>query len=724
MVYAKNNPALKTLEIAESENTLIEPSRRRDRRRKNHHKDTVTRKPFVSWDGEAAGNGMDEKQKYCVIGNSSNGILVNREGALGTAEIFEFMLNESKRLGECIHVAFGFNYDVNHIIRSLPFNKLRRLHRKNVVWYGPYRIEWYPAKWFSVAHRKSKRFIMVYDTIGFWGTSLLAAIGMDPKLSNHPSLKRIESGKRDRGTFTLDQLDSKVIPYFHAEMELHRQLMENLRDTLIEARLVPAKWYGPSAIISSVYRQVNLKQHMNRPESDLTRERKEKNGRIQRPDTGFAYTLPDDVNRVARNSFAGGRFEQFKIGYYEGPVYGYDITSAYPYAMLTLPSLSSGQWNYIDSTGLREWRRKGRNELPWGFYRIHYGGPKSLGRLMNHDSGVMPTPWGFPHPLFRRDEFGRISYPFECEGWYPTHSANALWKLSGDYCINEGWYFEPGNDIRPFANDRLNFGEMFNRRQGYRDIGREDLAYALKITLNSGYGKTAQRKGVELGDNLPAYHQIEWAASITDHCRIQIWEMALEAWFSGGLISIETDAIYTTTALPIESSGLGGIKAEKYDGICYLQSGVYFTKKGGEWSFHMRGLNKDALTIEQVREHLHDIEDWSEPWPPLFGATHTFNGIGYSRISDSGPDTFYSKWLYWQDAEREIKLGSPGLKRIHNAKLCEACKAGISPAKGLHDLSNPMGRAGISHPRRDAWIPEDEGVIWEAIKIEEEKGWN
>ena len=709
-----------SISLAESSEQLVgTKSRRRDRTRKNHHKGTVTNKPFVSWDGEAAGSGIKKAQDYCLIGNSDGGQLLNRTGPLKSKEILEFMLEESERLGEVIHVAFGFNYDVNHIIRGFGFKRLRRLHKKNSVWYGQYRIEWFPNKWFSISHRQSKRFIVIYDTIGFWGTSLLNAIRMDPKLRDSNSLARIESGKRDRGTFRFDELDSKVIPYFQTEMELHRQLMENLRASLAAVDLVPRKWFGPSAVITEVYTRTNLIEHMNRPEGDLTRERRERYGKLQTPDKRYEYTLPDDVNRAARASFAGGRFEQFKIGYFEGPVYGYDITSAYPYAMLTLPSLSNGKWHHIDRNGLRQWHRSRKIKLPWGFYRLVYN---PLNPLASEDE-ILSIP-SFPHPLFRRDEFGRVSYPHKCEGWYPSHSANALWKSKSGkrYTLFiEGWWFEPRDDTKPFESDKLNFQAMFDQRAEYRLQGREDLAYALKIALNSGYGKTAQRQGVELGDNLPAFHQIEWASHITDHCRIQIWNIAQKSWRDGGLISIETDAIYSTTPLDLESPGLGGYKAERYDGICYLQSGLYFTLKDGQWTFHKRGLDSESISLNDARNHFLSIGDTSQFWPSIFGSVHRFNGIGYSRISDTSPTGFYDKWLKWQDSDKEVKLGLPGLKRVHMAKYCDACKEGISPGNGLHTLVVPKTNAGLSYPRKDAWIKEDEGVIWQQ---EDEERWN
>ena len=49
------------------------------------------------------------------------------------------------------------------------------------------------------------------------------------------------------------------------------------------------------------------------------------------------------IQEIARNSFYGGRFELIKRGYI-GECYLYDLNSAYPYALTTLPDITNGRW--------------------------------------------------------------------------------------------------------------------------------------------------------------------------------------------------------------------------------------------------------------------------------------------------------------------------------------------------------------------------------------------
>ena len=53
--------------------------------------------------------------------------------------------------------------------------------------------------------------------------------------------------------------------------------------------------------------------------------------------------LPYSLQELARNSFYGGRFELIQRGYI-GECYLYDLNSAYPYALTTLPDITNGKW--------------------------------------------------------------------------------------------------------------------------------------------------------------------------------------------------------------------------------------------------------------------------------------------------------------------------------------------------------------------------------------------
>src|SRR3546814_3403831 len=103
-------------------------------------------------------------------------------------------------------------------------------------------------------------------------------------------------------------------------------MTEAFREVMFRAGFKLTRWYGPGALASYVIRTKGLKDHIqNRP-------------------------FESAVHQASKHAYAGGRFELFRIGRIEGPVYGYDINSAYPYALSNAPSLGieHGEWRYIE----------------------------------------------------------------------------------------------------------------------------------------------------------------------------------------------------------------------------------------------------------------------------------------------------------------------------------------------------------------------------------------
>jgi len=85
---------------------------------------------------------------------------------------------------------------------------------------------------------------------------------------------------------------------------------------------------------------------------------------------------------------------------------------------------------------------------------------------------------------------------------------------------------------------------------------------ALKLCMNSMYGKLAQRIGWDpINRRLPPWHQLEWAGWVTSYTRAKLFNMLRRIPFKH-LIAVETDGIYTTmnpARLGIEhSETLGG----------------------------------------------------------------------------------------------------------------------------------------------------------------------
>lgn len=721
-------------EIEESDENLVKPRsvpRSRDiGRAPGHRKGEGSIRPFCVWDGEGAEMG-DEPQAYCILGNSEGGLIRCKDNEfLTTDECLTFLINQKIAYPQHIHVGFAIGYDMEMMLRSVPFETLQKKN-KNAIYYKHWRIVARNRKYFMVTDTKLKITIQIYDMFSFWNCSALKALKGDPKIGpNDPRVQYIESGKSARGTFLFSEIDSKVLPYMRVELDLYRDLISNLRDSLVELNMVPAAWYGPSAVVSTVYRKSNLKQHMARPKGDLTRWRRKRNGMQQKPSADYVYNIPDSVNRAALTAFFGGRFEQFKVGINAKASYEYDINSAYPYAMTLLPQLSKGRWAHYDKEELDKLRKT--EKLPpgiaqFGFYKIWYEFQSdSEAVTLSTAIGTLP-----PHPFAHRESDGTVSYPQEFFGWQAYWTAKNAWETLPNAVFVEAHVWEPENDFKPFANSEcIDINDLYQQRNHYGSIGRPDLKYVIKILLNSGYGKLAQQVGTEWGDNLPAYHQIEWAAHITDYCRARMWRYARDAWATGSLISLETDAIVCSK--PIKScerhrdeTELGGLKRIDFNAIAYLQSGVYFSNEGGAWTFHCRGLDRDCWKIDDIEEYFASVDYRQMDWPSLRGRTtlfHTANlvGIRFGHVLD-----FYSKWLRWAVHDKEVDVTNHRFKRYHNPTYCLACKAGIPPDREMHNLSSKQPRTMESATRKAPWLDREESKskehrlreMWRTIEI-------
>lgn len=708
---------------------VVQQARNRDKGRSaGHRKGDGELRPFIVWDGEGAEMSADgtKPQAYCILGNSEGGLIRCKDFKyLTTAECLTFLIAEKVKYPNHIHVGFAIGYDMEMILRNVPFELLMRRARNGSFVYKRWRITTRSRKYFQVTDIQANVSITIYDIWPFWQCSAIKAFNSDPRIGpDDERVKFITSGKSARGTFLFREIDSKVLPYMRVELALYRSLIEHLRDSLRELDLIPAAWYGPSAVVSKVYRRSGLQQYMNRPRSDKTRKRR----RGVEPSDRYEYTLPDQVNLAALAAFFGGRFEPFKIGVRDGPTFEYDINSAYPYAMTFLPQLSKGRWAHYDKDELDKLRKtqlEPPNTCRFGFYRIWYNFAEDAdATVLAKAIGTMP-----PHPMAHRETDGRVSFPRECFGWSAYWTAEAIWKTIPSAQFIEAHVWEPDDDFKPFANALcVDVPTMYEQRNQFGRIGRSDLKYVLKITLNSGYGKLAQQVGTGMGDNLPSYHQMEWAAHITDYCRARMWMYARDAWATGSLISIETDAIFTTRPLPRaekhrDEDALGGLKRVDFQAMAIIQSGVYFTCELDKWTFHCRGLDRDCWTIDDVRQYFSSVDWEATDWPTIMGRTTLFHTANLCGVRFGHPDDFYSRWLRWAEHPKDVAVTAHRFKRYHNPHYCKACKQGIGPHDMMHDLCSKNPDTTMSSMRKHKWLDEtteDEDYVkamWGRIEV-------
>src|ERR671937_1637288 len=269
-------------------------------------------KPFIGWDGEGynayrvSSDGTTEIEHRYMLCGSSTGHYVSSVN-LTSQEIFELMLFVRREHENAIHVAFAFEYDVNMMLRSLESRYIAVLKATGKVrWHG-YTIKHVPHKKIQVT--KDGTTITIYDVFGFFHSSYLKALAKFG-IGDNGILARIKSGKDNRGRFTYSDM-VEVLPYMMDELNLLPELMDSLRKACYDAGFYITEWHGPGALASYTLRKMGA------------------NG-------WHGKDVPKPIQIARRYAYAGGRFQDWLCGEYDGSVYTADINSAYAYAVSRL----------------------------------------------------------------------------------------------------------------------------------------------------------------------------------------------------------------------------------------------------------------------------------------------------------------------------------------------------------------------------------------------------
>jgi hypothetical protein len=616
---------------------------------KGKHVNPATRQ-FIAWDGEGVSPEKNKPQNYVLFGASTGERITSEK--LTTEECLELIIEIGKKYPQAWHIAFAFDYDVNMILRSIGkarFQRLRNSDRNNVR-FGRYLLQHIPGKWFRVTqysedydHEKKKGesfTVTINDLFGFFQMSFVKAVRkwIAPDHNLLENFAEVEIGKIHRPDFTYAEIAS-ITSYWETEIVVLQLLAESLRDRLYSVNLRITQWHGPGALASFTYNGNKIADHK--------------------------AVTSDAIYDASRYAYAGGRFEIFKLGRFIGPVWGLDINSAYPYAIANLPSLQNGRWEWVSEFDPKAyfalWRvRRYKNDAFFGMRDFHT-----------------------PGPVFFRDPRGAVSFPWNVDGWYWSPEMQAFYERGFDdfECLG-GWVFKD-DGTRPFAFVK----DMYDARRVMKEAGN-GAEKALKLALNSLYGKMAQRAGWKATHSAPTWHQLEWAGWVTSVCRAMIYSMMWRLKLTQ-IIGVETDGIYTTrnpADVGISNSGeLGAWEVTQYDEIMYLQSGMYAKRIGDTWECKYRGLDSDTLSVDAIGSYMQELGPLSkgESWPTFSRGTTT-RFIGYpSALKSTAP--FHFNHAVWRTQTPIINPAQSG-KRSHAARLCKACEKGLSAYEMPHNL--------------------------------------
>jgi hypothetical protein len=526
---------------------------------------------------------------------------------LDHTDIFPFLYHEFLKHPDATYVGFALRYDFTMWFKSLPYESAYLLLdksgialRKLTAWakkgnpipkpvvVGDWEIDILGMKRFkirphlSASERKRRKkekikadpWMFVNDAFAFWQKSF--AVSVDPKAwtngdapCTQEEFEKITTGKGKRDQIIVQSGDVS----YRAEMQEYNQLenvilgraMRILNHGFVDEGIILHRdqYYGPGQAaqkkLDNVFDKDSWIRHKNLEE-----------------------LISTEILQAFRDSYYGGRFEAFYYGTLPGYTYEYDIRSAYPDAMRSLPCLCSpdgwtcGSWE-DDAVPVAS-----DILLVYGKFR-----------------GRDPNCGGLPYRIGPGHWQGRVINPMLTAGWYLSteiDAAVAAELIDSDEWVVEKWiaFKQTCTHTEPLAF----LADMYLNRG---KVGKNTPhGIAIKLTLNSMYGKFAQTVGS------PKYGNPIYASMITSHCRTAMLKaIATHPVGTDDLVMIATDGIYFRTPHPLLNDmstvdKLGGWEAGIKENLTVMKPGIYWddvsrNQPPGQFKLKSRGIPARAL---------------------------------------------------------------------------------------------------------------------------------
>jgi len=587
-------------------------------------------------------------------------------------------------------VSFSFGYDATQIMQDLPHEKVWEITRKrkfgtkkNIrgpTFVGIYAIDYLKGKHLKVWKLRDREkpysiktdkngdivfdkktegpgkeldyvaYINIHDAFGFYQESFVKATeslvenGYITK-EKHDIIKHNKGKRSDFANQPFDQIKN----YCALELEALSKALTVLRDGFDKMNIRLSAWSGSGAAAGAWIKKEKLKDEHYSPD-------------IASNDLSLQQIR-------AHQAYFGGRIELVKQGYDPNrELFVYDIASAYPGALVRLPSMKDGTWQHgegliLSKSDIDDWNMLSMFCVEWNFDDI--------------DASGLPVPF-YPFP-YRVKKKGQILFPGRGKAWIMRDAlvAGIEWfrkmypKRDISKCIRiKKWSrFYPANNEKPFKGVH----DLFRTRKEMKRL-HDIVQKNIKLVINSLYGKTAQ--GVGSNDGPPSSACPYYAAATTAYCRARLLHFAIRD--PHAIVSFVTDGIVSTRKLHNEAHALdANVKPEGRDDVelgdwewksvkggFFLMSGLYalLDENGEAKTTKTRGFNphnfvygKDVLEFFTV-----DVLDtWKKPM------LLTKDGRHYITAGEACASRELFKLIgLWCNELRSFNVHESGMKRI------------------------------------------------------------
>lgn len=622
---------------------------------------------YIGIDGEAHRE-ENGRSVYSYLRAGQLPPLVRREG-LNTKEILEYLFRIPPGVIVC---GFVLNYDWENWLKDIPDDAYkyltgdgdimpgpestwerviredrdgnRKLINNTICWEG-YTISYFPRKIFTVQKpgpggKTWQRKVM--DVWGYCQSSFLKACEAWGVASKE-GLAPVAEGKARRDVFSWNELDY-IAHYNSLELDLMEKLARAIFQGIQEACEIaelpitpsPYDLYGPGALARKLLKKTGWPVNLGRT-SIPARAMEDYLESVDMADSQQKEYLQ---HFPIISSYYGGRIEASATGRWK-KVYDYDLHSAYPSAIVRLPFWPGRMtWKrFLDPDGGRNWARAKR---ALGMYYVMWHFPRGWN-------------W-YPFPT-RQKKYQNVYYPQNGQGWIASPELFAALDTIPDadqhikvyYAWTRPGKYGYGGGERPLPEDlkseiALLVEQMYNVRAEAKKLGKNGAQLALKLILNSMYGKLLQQIGVTL--EAPGHFHDLVASWITSWTRAMIYRAIAPHRKGKTVIAIQTDGIVTKKRLDLPlSPALADWEVVALPDYRQLLPGLYDYQDGDKRKERRRGMPSTF--------------DWDRAWAVMDkpGQVYTFTYRTFlgRRLYLAQPYQYEGMLYQWPEMEKTFR---------------------------------------------------------------------
>ena len=386
---------------------------------------------------------------------------------------------------------YNLKFDSGSILYNLTLEELNELRETNKVRSGGFKYNYIPHKCLRISKGK--------NAVTFWNISQYFNMSLENAGSKYLHIHKKPMRTKRFTRTVIKKLYNKIRAYCIQDAVMTAKLYEYMLVGLLKMNVRPSSLYSTASLAFTYFKS---------------------KGCIYNVWNFWKYHR--DILQYACESYAGGKFEIYKRGRFNGVLY--DINSAYPYEM-------SKFWDVSKAVVIKS--SVFLKDSTYGFIRVLIDNSKMYSLPCPYKSGVLSIyPAGRYYATITKEEY------------------EYLQSIKIPVRVLSGVYLYIYNKV-PAYHSIVN--ELYDRKTYYKH--RDKRQYQLvKIILNGFYGKMAQLIQLPNGTVKAglAWNPI-YAAMITANTRIRLSKVYQEN--SKNVLAVHTDSVIMNRPLSGETLG-------------------------------------------------------------------------------------------------------------------------------------------------------------------------